>query len=385
MAIQVFSPKYDIDACLSEIRECFEVGWTGVGFKTVQFESDWKNYTGARNAYFLNSSTAGLNLACKIMKMKYEWFDDDEIITTPLTFISTNHAILKAGLKPVFADVDNTLCLSPKSVEQCISNRTKAVMYVGIGGNPGHLGEIKQICENHNLKLILDAAHMAGTRINGKPLGEEGDATIFSFQAVKNLPTGDSGMLCFKEDELDNIARKMGWLGIDKDTYLRSDNGGSYKWKYDVEYVGNKYHGNSIMAAIAIVQLKHLDEDNEYRRELIQQYKERLMKEGEKIKYVFIPEGVESSNHLFQIIVKDRDELLLFLNENNIFPGVHYVDNTEYRMYKYAQGLCPRASWYSNHVLSLPLHLRLKTKDVDRVCEVIHTFLVNHPGEFVIP
>ena len=73
------------------------------------------------------------------------------------------------------------------------------------------------------------------------------------------------------------------------------------------------------------------------------------------------------------------------LNENNIFPGVHYVDNTEYRMYKYAQGLCPRASWYSNHVLSLPLHLRLKTKDVDRVCEVIHTFLVNHPGEFVIP
>lgn len=333
-----------------------------------------KIYGGA-NAYFLNSATAGLNLAFDILAKEYVWDSDSEIITTPLTFVSSNHAILLAGLKAVFADVDDTLCLDPKSVEERITDKTKAVLYVGIGGNAGHYNEIAEICKKHNLKLILDAAHMTGTRVNGKMVGTEADVVIYSFQAVKNLPTGDSGMVCFKDEKFDKIAREVGWLGINKDTYMRSSDGGTYKWRYDVEYVGNKYHGNAIMAGIALAQLKCVEKDNAYRRQIAKWYTDGFENHQEKIKLVNIPEGCESSRHLFQIIVEKRDELLLYLNEKEIYPGVHYVDNTEYRMYQYADGTCPNARYYSNHVLSLPMHMRLTYDDVQRIIKEVIEFV----------
>jgi dTDP-4-amino-4,6-dideoxygalactose transaminase len=164
MAIQLFVPTFDVDACLENIRQCLEKGWTGMGFMTVQFEEKWKEYTGLPHAYYLNSATAGLNLAVEIFKEKYGWADGDEIITTPLTFISTNHAILLSKMKAVFADVYDTLCLDPASVEERITDKSRAVMYVGMGGNAGHLDQIIVICKKNNLKLILDAAHVRHPR-----------------------------------------------------------------------------------------------------------------------------------------------------------------------------------------------------------------------------
>ena len=369
--IQLFKPNFAVDECLEEIRVCLEKGWTGLGFKTVEFENAWKNYTDLPFAYYVNSATAGLNLAVDILKEKYGWADGDEIISTPITFISTNHAITKSGLKVIFADIDDTLCLDPASVEEHISERTKAVMFVGMGGNIGHYYDIVKLCREKGLHLILDAAHLAGTRVNGIIPGSEADAVIYSFQAVKNLPTADSGMLCFKDGESDSIARKKGWLGINKDTFTRSTNTGNYKWRYNVEYIGDKYHGNSIMAAIALVQLKYLDRDNAYRRQLAKWYRERLSKFPKQIKLVSIPENCESSCHLFQILVADRDELILHLNRNGIAPGVHYVDNTNYPMYSYARGTCERAAYVSEHVLSLPMHMNLTYEDVQLICDEI--------------
>lgn len=375
MAIQLFTPTFDVDGCLEEIRECLEKGWTGLGFKTVQFEEDWKAYTGWEHAHFLNSATAGLNLVFDIFAEEYGWGEEDEVITTPLTFISSNHAILLAGLKPVFADVDDTLCLDPKSVRERITDKTKAVLFVGIGGNTGHYEEIAQICKENNLKLVLDAAHMAGTRLRGEMPGKQADAIVYSFQAVKNLPTADSGMVCFKEEKLDAIVRKKTWLGINKDTYMRTSSGGTYKWRYDVEYVGNKYHGNSIMAAIGIVQLKHLDKENAYRRQIARWYTEGFLEYGDKIKLVEVPEECESSRHLFQIIVENRDEMMLALNQQEIYPGVHYVDNTEYRMYRYAEGTCPNARYISEHVISLPMHMQLTYEDVQTIIKAVTEFV----------
>ncbi len=114
MGIQLFCATYDVEACLDQIRQCLEIGWTGMGFKTTEFEEEWKKYTGLNNAYFTNSATAALNLAVSTLKEKYGWEDDDEIITTPLTFVSTNHAILLAGMIPIFADVDESFCLNPE-------------------------------------------------------------------------------------------------------------------------------------------------------------------------------------------------------------------------------------------------------------------------------
>lgn len=377
MSIQVFVPHFEVEECLSEIRECLEKGWTGMGFKTVQFEEDWKKYTGLKNAYYLNSATAALNLAVEVLKLKNNWQDDDEIITTPLTFVSTNHAILLNNMKAVFADVDDSLCLDPESVLSRITEKTRAVIFVGLGGNSGKLDEIIKICKENNLKLILDAAHMSGTRVDGKIAGQEADVICYSFQAVKNLPTGDSGMICFKEKENDELVRKIAWLGINKDTYARTVNSnGAYKWKYDVEYVGNKYNGNSIMAAIGIVQLKYLDRDNAYRRQLAKWYREEFEKYSDKIKLVNVPDNCESSCHLFQIMVEDRDGLLNYLNENEIYPGVHYVVNTEYRMYEYAKGTCPKAEYASEHILSLPMHMGLNYEDVRKIIDSVINYVL---------
>lgn len=371
MGIQLFVPTFRTEECLEEIKECLEKGWTGLGFKTVQLEEAWKEYTGLPYAHFLNSATVGLDMAVKILKMENGWQDDDEIITTPLTFVSTNHAILYNNMKAVFADVDEYLCLDPKSVEERITPKTRAVIFVGLGGNAGRLDEIKKLCEKHNLKLILDAAHMAGTRIDGEHVGKDIDVTVFSFQAVKNMPTADSGMICFKEEKYDEIARKMAWLGINKDTFSRSVNSkGAYKWKYDVEYLGYKNHGNSIMAAIGLVSLKYLDRDNAYRRQLAKWYDDAFA-ESKSISTVLMAKNCESSRHLYQIQVKNRDELILALNESDIYPGVHYRDNTEYRMYSYAKGTCPNAHKASESILSLPMHMRLTRKDVEFIAEKV--------------
>lgn len=375
MAIQLFVPTFDIEGCLAEVRECLEKGWTGMGFKTVQFEDEWKRYTGLPCAHFLNSATVGLNLAFEILKETEGWSDDVEVITTPITFVSSNHAILLAGLQAVFADVDDTLCLDPKSIRARLTPNSKAVLYVGMGGNTGHLEEVAEICKEHNLKLILDAAHMSGTRLNGECPARIADVTVFSYQAVKNLPTADSGMICFMDEKLDAIARKKTWLGINKDTYARSGQGGTYKWRYDVEYVGHKDHGNSIMAGIAIAQLKHLDRDNAYRRQLAAWYTEGFAPYADKISLVDIPQNCEPSRHVFQILVEDRDGLILYLNEREIYPGVHYIDNTEYRMYAYARGTCPKAHYVSEHVISLPMHLRLTYEDVRYVIENVAEYV----------
>jgi dTDP-4-amino-4,6-dideoxygalactose transaminase len=370
MAIQLFVPTLRIDECLAEIRECLEKGWTGLGFKTVAVENAWKSYTQLTNAHFLSSNTVGLHLAVQLFKAKYRWSDDDEIITTPLTFISTNHAIAYCRLKPVFADIDEYLCLDPDSVAQRITPRTRAVMFVGMGGNSGRYNKILEICKENGIKLILDAAHMSGTRFRGRHIGTDADAAVFSYQAVKNLPTADSGMICFRDAEDDQQARKLTWLGIDKDTYARTASQGAYKWMYDVESVGYKYHGNSIMAAIALVQLKYLDIDNAYRRQLAHWYRQNLQ-DSNRVTIVPTAPDCESAQHLLQIRVRNRDALLLALNEHQVFPGVHYRDNTDYQMYAFAKGTCPNAAAASNEIISLPLHLRMGKAEVDSVSELI--------------
>lgn len=374
--IQLFVPKFRKEEIINEISECLDKGWTGLGFKTNQIENEWKNYTNLPYAHFLNSNTSGLHLAIKILKDVNKWNDEDEIITTPLTFVSSNHAIMYENLKPIFADVDEYLCLDPKSVESKITKKTKSILFVGIGGNTGQYNEIVKICKKHKLKLILDAAHMAGTFIecpitkSTKHIGHDADVTVFSFQAVKNLPTADSGMICFNNEDYDNLARKLSWLGIDKDTYQRTNDSGSYKWEYNLVDVGFKYHGNSIMASMALIGLKYLEEDNDYRRKISEKYEKELTKNSiTTIK--MHKDCVKSSRHLFQIVVDDRNKFMELLNSNGVYPGVHYRDNTNYKIYDYAKNNCSNSKNISEKLISLPLHLNLSDDDVNYVIEQV--------------
>ena len=195
------------------------------------------------------------------------------------------------------------------------------------------------------------------------------DVSVFSFQAVKNLPTSDSGMICFKNPDYDALARKLSWLGIDKDTYNRTTDKGTYKWEYDLVDVGFKYHGNSITASMALVGLNYLEEDNERRREISKVYEEKL--EGiETIK--MSPLTYKPSRHLFQIKINNRNKIMEYLNTQGIYPGVHYRDNTRYDMYSYGLGTCPYSLDVSEKLISLPLHLNLSDEDVQYVIEKVN-------------
>lgn len=363
--IQVLKPRYRVDECLSEIRECLEIGWTGMGYKTVELEEKWKEYTNLPYAHFLNSATSGLHLAVRILKEKNNWNENSEIITSPFTFVSTNHAIKYENLIPIFADIDESLNLDPKSVLDKITKNTKAIIFVGIGGNTKNMIDIIKIAKENNISIILDAAHMAGSYYNGKHVGFDVDVAVFSFQAVKNLPTADSGMICFNNDQDDKRCRELSWLGINKDTFARN-NQGNYKWDYNVNDIGYKYHGNSIMAALGLVGLKYLDMDNSYRRQIAYWYTQNLK---DKIK-IIQHESEETSRHLFQIIVENREEVIDYLTKHQVFPGVHYRQNTEYLPYKIDFN-CKKSDYYSNRVLTLPIHTFLTKKDIDYISKLL--------------
>lgn len=371
--IQVLKPFFRVKETLSEIEECLEKGWTGMGFKTDQFENEWKKYTGFKFAHFLNSATSGLHLAVKVHKDNGEWEDDSEIITTSLTFVSTNHAILYENLNPVFADIDSSLCLDPKSVENSITKKTKAIIYVGIGGNARNYHEIRSICDKHNLILILDAAHMAGTcwKDTGLQVGLDADCAVFSFQAVKNCPSSDSGMICFNSPDLDKSARRLSWLGIDKTTFDRYTES-TYKWKYDVSELGFKYHGNSIAAAMCIVALRYLDRDNERRRFLSSLYDQALSC-NDSIERIIHSEYIYSSRHLYQIALDNRDAFIENLSKKGIYCGVHYLANHQYSIYKKFKSNVVMASKYSLSLVSLPLHIGLTDQDIAYISNAINS------------
>jgi dTDP-4-amino-4,6-dideoxygalactose transaminase len=368
--LHLFVPTFHVDEALAEVRECLERGWTGLGFKTVAFEEAWRAYSGLPHAHFLSSATAGLHLAVRLLKEQEGWREGDEVVTTPLTFVSTNHVLLYEDLRPVFADVADDLCLDPQSVEDRIGPRTRAVMFVGLGGNAGRYAEVLEICRRRGLRLILDGAHMAGSWLGERHAGHDADAAVFSFQAVKNLPTADAGAVCFADARLDAEARKWSWLGISADTYTRTLGQGRYRWHYDVEHVGFKYHGNSVMAALALVGLRHLEEDNERRRRLAAAY-DTALAGLTGVERIAMTPGCRPSRHLYQVLVEGRDEVMVRLNAEGIYPGVHYRDNTLYRMYAHASGSCPRARRASERLISLPLHLRMTEADTSRVAEAL--------------
>jgi len=367
--IPLFKPNYDVNACLKEIKECLEKGWTGIGYKTELFETAFGEYIENKYCHFVNSNTNGIHLLLEVLKIQNGWDANSEIISSPMTFVSANHSILHSDLILKLADVDESLNINPNNLEKLINKNTKAIVFVSIGGNSKNLLEIYKICKENSIILIHDCAHSTGSNYLKTNLSKYADYSIYSFQAVKNLPTADSGMVCFKNDKELALAKKLSWCGINKDTYNRNQDG--YKWLYDVEYIGFKYHGNSIMAAIGLAQLNKIQNDNFIRRQIVKKYQNGL-KKNENIKIIYHENEDESSRHLFQLIVKDRDKLINFLAEENIGTGVHYRSNTRYLMYKNNE--CPFAEKMDQKIISLPLFTTLTSDEVEYIVDKIVSF-----------
>jgi perosamine synthetase len=361
--IPLFRPSISNEA-IEAVTDVLRSGWLGLGPRTREFEEQFAAYIGAPHCVGLNSCTSAIHLALKILDLP----KGSEVITTALTFVSTNHAILYEDLKPVFADIDPaTGNLSVASVAEKITDRTRALLVVHYGGYPADIDELYELARSRGIAVIEDCAHACGSTYKGGRVGSHGDLHAFSFHAVKNLPMGDGGALTVRKTDDDARLRRLRWLGIDKDTFRRTTNT-TYDWEYDVPEIGYKYHMNDIGAAIGLAQLRLLDEQNARRTAIAKAYRAQLA----AVPGVTLPSESEdrtSSYHLFPILVDNRDALIHKLKEAGVGTGVHYRRNDDYSMYERAD--LPATEWFSSHVLSLPMHMCLSDEDVGFVTRTI--------------
>ena len=365
--IPIFKPNYSNEE-LKALEPVLKSGWVGLGPKTKEFENAFAKYINSKFAVGTNSATAALHLALN-------WFDikGKEVLLPSFTFISTAHAILYNGGITVFVDIEpDTLCMDPTDVAKKITKKTKVILPVHYAGHPCNMNALLKLAKQYKLALIDDAAHACGSSYRDTKIGSIGDATCFSFQAVKNLAVGEGGMVTTNKKRMDSFLRKQRWLGIDKDTWNRSKQK-SYSWYYEVHDIGYKSNMHDISAAIGLVQLKKLDAGNRKRKEIAKEY----TKGFEDIPWLQTPiekDDVNSSWHIYCVRTKYRDKLNLFLKERGISTGVHYMPAHLHPVYKdYRTKLRVTENEWKK-VLSLPIFPALKKRDVSKIISDIRRF-----------
>jgi perosamine synthetase len=356
------------------VVETLRSGWITLGPKTEEFEKSFAKYVGAKHAIAVNSATSALHLALLVSGVK----KGDEVITTALTFATSAEVALYVDAKPVFADVDpRTLNIDPKSIEKKITPKTKAIIVVHYGGQPCDMDEINRIAQKHGITVIEDAAHAAGASYKGKKIGGGKNLTTFSFHAVKNLATGDGGMITTPDPKLDQALRALRWMGINKSTRERETAGG-YRWDYDINGGGFKYHMNDITASIGIEQLKKLDRMNALRDRVARVY-DAAFKGNADVRPVTQLPGRKTSRHNYCVILKegtDREKLITYLAEQGISTGVHYkplYHHPRYKKYGSAKDT-PVAESLWPRILLLPCHPHMTEADAKRVAKAVQRF-----------
>ncbi|MFH1202754.1 MAG: DegT/DnrJ/EryC1/StrS family aminotransferase [Candidatus Omnitrophota bacterium] len=366
--IPLFKPSIGEDE-LNAVREAFESGWIGLGPKTEEFEHAFGDYIGVKFAIGTNSCSAALHLALMVTGI-----EGKEVITPSLTFISANHAILYNRGIPVFADVcPDTLTVEPKDIIRKITPNTKAIIVMHYGGHPVDMAPILDIAKAKGIAVVEDVAHACGGEYNHKKLGSLGDIACFSFHAVKNLTTGEGGMITTNNEGFDRRLRRLRWVGITKDTWSRSEMAEKYFWYYDVVELGYKYHMSDINAAIGLVQLKKLDRLNDIRRRISMKYNEGF-KGLSWLKTPVVKQYAKCVHHNYVVKVEDRDGFIAHLRDNGIAAGVHYIPNHHYAMYKNFKADVPVTENVWKEIVTLPLFTDLKEEEVNKIIEAVRSF-----------
>lgn len=365
--IPVFKPWYT-EHEEQAVAEVLRSGWTGLGPKVREFERKMMSFLYIKYAFGLNSCTSALHLALDAIDVC-----DYEVITTPLTFVSTSHAIIHAGGIPVFCDVkEDDLNIDETKIEGLITDLTKAIVVVHYGGRACSMDPIIKIAKKHNLMIVEDAAHGMGGLYKRRHLGTCGHFGCFSFHTVKNMGIGDGGMVVTKSAAYAAKIKRMRWLGIDKSTYDRNKND-NYSWEYDVSKIGYKYHMNDISAALALCQLDKLALANRNRWKLGQMYDEALEGVGD-IRLTKEIEDSRSACHNYVIRTERRNELHEYLKQNNISTSVHYKPNHLYPIYRECKADCPVVEREWLKLLTLPLYPQMTKIEHEAVVSKIRKF-----------
>lgn len=344
-----------------EIASIWESRWlTNMGEKHERLEKELAEYLKVPNITLFTNGHMALELTIQALGLT------GEVITTPYTFASTTHAIVRNGLKPVFCDIrPDDFTIDADKIEALITDKTCAIVPVHVYGNICDVGKIQEIADKYGLKVIYDAAHAFGELYNGMGVGSFGDVSMFSFHATKVFNTIEGGAVCYSDEELGRKVYRIKNFGImDEET---------------VDYVGANAKMNEFQAAMGLCNLKYIDGEIAKRKKAVTKYRERLS-DIPGIQLSAICDGVQYNYAYFPIVVDEakfgatRDEIFDRLAENNIFARKYFYPITNsFECYngKYNAEDTPIALKISKQVLTLPLFADIPLADVDRICDII--------------
>lgn len=357
----------ELDEYIKEIESIWESHWlTNMGPKHKEFQSKLQSYLDVDNVELFTNGHMAIELSLQALNLQ------GEVITTPFTFASTTHAIVRNGLTPVFCDIDpETYCIDVSKIEKLITNKTCAIMPVHVYGNICDIEEIDRIAKKYELKVIYDAAHTFGETYKGKGIGSFGDVSCFSFHATKVFNSIEGGAACFKNEDLGKKLYNLKNFGI--------------QGPESVVSVGANAKMNEFCAAMGICNLRNIEDDIEKRRLVVEKYRERL-NNIDGLKLNCIQKNVESNYAYFPIVIdseffgSSRSEVFEKLAENGINARKYFYPLTnsfECFHKKFDVHDTPIALDISKKVLTLPLYSDLSLDDVEKICDIIISCKIN--------
>lgn len=365
------------------VDEVLRSDYVTCGPKTQELERSLEQYTGARHAVAVSNGTAALHCACMAAGIGA----GDEVITTPLTFAASANCALYCGAKPVFADVEeDTYNIDPKSIEDKITDKTKAVVAVDFTGQAVKHREIREICDRHHLIFIEDAAHAIATTYNGVQVGNLADITTFSFHPVKTITGGEGGAVLTNSDELYQKIQLVHTHGITHDPVLMEEPVHEGPWYYEQIMLGYNYRITDIQAALIVSQMKKLDQFKVRRKKIVKMYDEAFAQIPEIIVQKEIAES-DTCRHLYIIRLDTeklsctRREFFDAMSAENVQCQIHYVPVYWFPYYQklgYKKGLCPVAEEVYKGIMSIPLYPRMTDQDVSDVIHAVRKVVENY-------
>jgi len=366
---------------ISAVADVLRSGWITTGPNVTEFERRFCEYVGCKRAVALSSATAGMHLALMALGIG----PGDEVITPSMTWVSTINLIVLAGATPVFADIDrDTLMISPDSVEESLSPKTRLIVPVHFAGAAADMAFLRRVATRNEVLLVEDAAHALGTHYSGTHVGREG-TSIFSFHPIKNITTGEGGIFCSQEDDLIDHISRLKFHGLGVDAYDRQIQGRSPQ--AEVLEPGYKYNMTDMAAVLGLGQLARIDEFNRKRAVLAIRYRELLSEIDEILPLSVPPDTTRHAWHLFIVRLDtdragiSRDDFMAELKQRNIGTGLHFRAVHLQKYYSESmgirRGMLPNTEWNSDRICSLPLFPDMTIEDVDEVVEAIKEVLTN--------
>ena len=364
---------------ISEVADSLRSGWVTTGPKVQRFEQEFAVYTGARHAVAVNSCTAALHASLAAVGVG----PGDEVIVPTLTFCATANVVVHLGATPVIVDVDPDFQISVQAVCRAITPRTKAIVPVHYAGQACSLQDILELAGSHGIPVIEDAAHAAGAEYAGSRIGTHGRAVCFSFYAIKNMTTGEGGMITTDDDDLAARLRLLSLHGMSRDAWKRYTEAGS--WYYEVVEPGYKYNMTDIQAALGIHQLRRLDGFIRRRQEIAAMYDEAFSDLPE----VLLPPRLPGRNHTFHLYPirlqarrLNRSELIEELRARNIGASVHFIPLHRHPFYRQRYGYRPEqfpvAEEIYRGLLSLPLYPKMTGQDAHDVVAAVREIVASY-------